>query len=175
MNLNLGQIFQSKFFKGTIFGIFIFLVLVLVFKAGVMVGGRKADFACKWSGNYHANFAGPRDGFGQAFNDRNFIDANGTMGQIIKIDGQTLVINGRDNVEKIVLVESDTAIKSLRETLKITDLKVDDMLVIIGEPNESGQIAAKLIRLMPAMPNPEMSNSDNRIQDQNMIRPKFDR
>jgi len=151
MNFNLGKIFQSKFFGGIVLGIAGILVLSLVFKGGMIVGAKKADFSCRWNNNYHANFAGPREGFGKGFADRDFIDANGTIGQIIKIDGQTLTINGRDNVEKIILVKEDTAIKSVRETLKIADLKIDDLVVVIGEPNETGQISAKLIRLMPAM------------------------
>jgi hypothetical protein len=43
-------------------------------------------------------------------------------------------------------------IERLRETVKISDLKVDDFVVVIGEPNDSGQIEAKFIRLLPPAP-----------------------
>jgi len=37
--------------------------------------------------------------------------------------------------------------KKGRETVKKEDLKVGDWVVIIGSPNEEGQIEARLIRL----------------------------
>ena len=37
--------------------------------------------------------------------------------------------------------------KKGRETVKKEDLKVGDWVVIIGSPNEKGQIEARLIRL----------------------------
>ncbi len=151
MHLDFGKIFQSKFFGGMVFGIAAFLVLAIVFKGGLVVGAKRADFACRWNSNYHTNFAGPRAGFAQGFGDRDFIDANGTLGQIIKIDGQSFTIAGRDNVEKVIIVGEYTAIKSMRDALTIADLKVDDFVIVIGEPNENGQISAKLIRLIPEM------------------------
>jgi hypothetical protein len=143
---------QSKIFLGIICGIGAFIILLLVFKAGTMVGVRKADFSCRWSDNYHQNFGGPREGFMKGFGDRDFIDANGTTGQIIKIDGSTLVIKGRNDVEKVILLKEDTTISGPTDKLKSTDLKIDEYVVVIGEPNAQGQIEAKLIRLLPPMP-----------------------
>ena len=56
-------------------------------------------------------------------------------------------MKGKDDVEKTVLVSEKTAITAHRKSLKVSDLKVDDQAVIIGAPNEQGQIEAKLIRL----------------------------
>ncbi len=53
-------------------------------------------------------------------------------------------------MEKIILVKDDTEIRELRNALKIDDLKINDYVVVIGEPNDSGQIEAKFIRIMPA-------------------------
>lgn len=156
--MNINKIFQSNLFKGFIFGLLGFLLLTFVFKVGEMVGARKADFSCRWSDNYHRNFGGPKQGFIQGFGDKDFIEANGVVGQIIKVDpsagsGQaTIAIKGRGDIEKIVVVNSSTTINSLSETVQISDLKVDDMVVIIGEPNIQGQIEAKLIRVMPKPP-----------------------
>jgi len=148
--MDINKIFQAKVFKGVILGIIISISLLAVFKVGMMIGARKADFSCRWSDNYHLNFGGPRGGFMGGFGDRDFIEANGTFGQIIKIDGETLIVKSRDDVEKVVLVGNQTVIKSLRENIKLSDLKVDDYIITIGEPNSSGQIEAKLIRLMPS-------------------------
>lgn len=154
--MNFKNFWQSTLFKGLILGISIFAILLifllLIFKLGMLVGFRKAGFSYKWGENYHRNFAGPRGGFfGDSFG-KDFIEAYGTFGQIIKIDGSTLIVKGRENVEKIVLVKENTTIKHLRETIKLSDLKVDDYIVVIGEPNDKGQIEAKFIRVMPPPP-----------------------
>jgi len=150
--MDINKIFSSKIFQGIIIGIVILIILLLVFKAGTMVGIRKADFSCRWSDNYHRNFGGPKGGFWGGFDDRNFMEANGTFGQIIKIEGNVITIKDRQSTEKVILLDDKTAIRSMRNTLKLSDLKVDDNIVVIGEPNQAGQIAAKLIRLVPPPP-----------------------
>ena len=150
--MNLTNFFQSQKFK-IIVGVFIIIIVLLfIFQLGMMVGFRKADFSFRWSENYHRNFGGPRGGIFGNFEGRDFIDAHGIFGQIIKIDGSELVIRSRDNVEKVLLIKDDTIIKRFQDTIKVTDLKVDDYITTIGEPNNSGQIEAKFIRIMPALP-----------------------
>ena len=154
MKIDTARIFQSKIFKGLLIGLATLIILLAAFKAGTLAGFHKADFSCRWSDNYHRNFGGPKGGFFDSFGDRDFIEASGTFGQIIKIDGSTLVVKGQGGVEKTILVNEKTTIKSLRQTIQLTDLKVDDNIVTIGEPNQAGQIEAKLIRVMPAPPKP---------------------
>jgi len=150
--MNTDKIFQSKMFKWFFLGLLEFLLLIFVFKVGEIVGTKKADFSYKWSDNYHKNFGGPKQGFMQGFKDRDFIEANGVVGQIIKIASSTIAIKGRGDIEKIVLVTASTTINSLNEAVEASDLKTDDMVVVIGEPNAQGQIEAKLIRVMPKPP-----------------------
>lgn len=147
----LKKFFQNRdVLKWVIIGLGGFVALVLVFGAGVKVGTIKAMYSYHWAENYHRNFAGPRGGF---FSDwRNFprgefINAHGVFGSIIKIDGNTIITKGRDDVEKTVLVSDNTVIQKGRETIKLSDLKVDEGIVVIGSPNEEGQIEAKLIRV----------------------------
>jgi len=140
--------------KGILIGLGILIISALIFKIGMFVGAMKAGFSYRWAENYHRMFAGPRVGF---FSDwqkfppflGDFIEGHGTFGEIIKIDGNTLIVKGRKNIEKIILVSEKTVIKFGRKDIKISDLKVGDKLVIIGSPNEEGQIEAKLIRLFP--------------------------
>jgi hypothetical protein len=145
----IAKIFQSKLFKGIILIVIALIVVLLAFKAGTMIGFKRADFACGWGDNYHRNFGGPQGGFFEDMNDRNFMPGNGIFGQIIKVEGNTLTIKGQDNLEKSVLVEEKTSIMKFKEQLKISDLKVDDNVIVMGEPNESGQTVARLIRIMP--------------------------
>jgi hypothetical protein len=152
--MKFNNVFQTKAFRAVIWGIAGLIIALLIFKAGTIVGVRKAGFSYKWGENYHKNFAGPRRGFFSDFGDRDFINGHGVFGQIIKIEpiaasGQTtttipseqattLIIKGGDGIEKIVLVKDDTAIKRFRETINLADLKIDDYIVVIGEPNQEG-------------------------------------
>jgi len=140
--------------KWLIIGVVIFVIAVLLFGAGMFVGGMKARFSYRWAENYHQNFGGPQGGFMGDWRlmppDRGFIQGHGTFGQIIKIEDSTLVIKGRNDVEKIILIKDNTIIERLREAIKPADLKIDDYVVVIGAPNDAGQIEAKLIRVMPS-------------------------
>lgn len=154
------KFFQSKTFKRVTLGVAAFIIILIIFGIGTFVGFKKANFSFKWGENYHQNFAGPRGGFFgdfgggflKDFEGRDFINAHGVIGQIIKIDGSTIAIEGKDNAEKIILIENNTMINRFRETIKSSDLKVDNFIVVIGEPNDAGQIVAKLIRLLPQPP-----------------------
>jgi len=157
--MDINKFFESKLFKRIVVGIVLLASILFILKLGIFIGSRRADFAFKWGENYHKNFAGPRQGFFNEFMGQDFIEGNGAFGQIIKIDGQTLVVKDAKNIEKVVLIKDDTTIVRFRDTLKLSDLRVDDNVVIIGNPNDVGQIEAELIRLMP--PPPETSFNPN--------------
>ncbi|HNZ86818.1 MAG TPA: hypothetical protein PLD95_04550 [bacterium] len=148
------KFFGSKTFK-IITGILLtFVIFLLGFQLGTMVGFKKAIFSYKWGENYHKNFAGPHDGFMRGMEimrpeNKRFIEPHGTIGEIIKIDNQSIIIKGQDNVEKIIIIKDDTAIRNLNMDVSITDLKVNDLIVVLGSPNDFGQIDAKLIRIIP--------------------------
>jgi hypothetical protein len=147
------DIFQSKIFKWVIVGVACFIILTFVFGLGVFVGGRRANFSFKWAEEYHRNFSGPQDGFFGNFMDmdREFSNANGSFGQIIEVNAEdgTLTIKDIGNVEKEILTSNRTSIVFQRNNLEISDLKIGDSVVIIGEPTNAGQITAELIRVMP--------------------------
>jgi hypothetical protein len=156
--MDFNKLFQQKTFKTGIIIICAIIVLLLVFKVGVVVGYKKAQFSYRWGENYHRNFAGPRGGFlgdfRRGFLDRDYINAHGVFGSIIKIDSSTdvgraatIIVESGDNVEKNVLISDKTIITNRREAIKASDLKVDDRVVIIGSPNEQGQIEARFIRV----------------------------
>ncbi len=135
--------------KWVIIGLAGFVVVVLIFSAGMFVGGTKARFSYRWAESYHKNFAGPRGGFlddWQRFPSGDFIGGHGAFGEIIELNNSGFVIKGRGDIEKIIIITEDTVIKKGRETVK-DGLKVGDRVTIIGSPNEEGQIEAKLIRV----------------------------
>lgn len=153
--MDLNKIFQSKIFRWVIIIVGALVVLLFIFKAGLIVGVKKADFSCRWSENYHRNFGGPPGGFFGGMGDRDFMEANGVFGQIIRIDASTstptstLAVRGRSDTERLILLDANSVVKNLKETIQPSDLKVGDSIVVIGEPNAAGQIEAKLIRIMP--------------------------
>ncbi len=135
--------------KWIIIGLVGFVVIILAFGAGVKVGISKAKYSYRWTESYHKNFAGPRGGFlddWRKFPADDFISGHGAFGEIIEIKDNGFVINGRENVEKVVIINQKTTIIKGRETIK-DGLKVGDRVVIIGSPNDEGQIEAKLIRV----------------------------
>ena len=146
------NIFESKLFKSIVLGVAVLIVLVFVFGLGVFVGTKKADFSFKWADEYHHNFGGPQGGFFGDFINNDFTSANGVYGQIITINGQNVTIKGKDGVEKDVLIDSNTTIRSQRQTKNLSDLKINDNIVVMGEPQSNGQIEAELIRIMPFAP-----------------------
>jgi len=146
------KIFQSKKFKIILLGIAGLIAGLLIFQAGIFVGYRKAAFSYNWEQNYPRIFGAPPGDFLNEFRDRGFISGHGTVGQIIKIEGNTIVIKGNDNAEKTIIVSDSTAIQSGRQSININDLKIDDFIVTIGSPDNSGQIQAKFIRVMPPPP-----------------------
>jgi len=165
------RIVRSKTFVAIVAILFGLALLAGAFGLGVFVGYRKAAFSYRWGENYNLNFGGPRGGFFQNFQDlggRDFINGHGVFGQIIKIDLSTgsgqaaaLVIKGQDDIERVVLVKSDTSIRGFGGDIKPGDLKTGEYVTVIGEPNNQGQIEAKFIRVMPltqspAMPMPRM-------------------
>lgn len=158
--IDFNKFFQSKKFKIVLFVLGGLILLSLAFTAGQFVAFRKARFSYRWGENYHQNFAGPRGGF---FNDlrrnvsgRDFINPHGSFGVIISIADNVLTIKGNDNIEKTIIVSDKTIIEIGRTTAKISDLKINDNITVIGEPNEQGQIIAKFIRVFPAMPFKQM-------------------
>lgn len=150
--MNTNNILESKLFKAIVLSIVALIILVFVFGLGVFVGTKKADFSFRWAEQYHRNFGGPQGGFFNDMAGRQFTDANGVFGQIIKIDGQTLTIKGKGNMETSILVSDKTSIVRQMNNIKLSDLKADDVVVVIGEPNDNGQIEAKLIRVLPPPP-----------------------
>ena len=151
--MDVKNMLQSKMFYKVLCGVGVALVLVLVFHAGVLLGYHKANFSYRWGENYHRNFGGPKGGFvgmGMRMMGGDYLNPRGTFGKVIKVELPVVVVQGRDDAEKSIVISSDTVIRRFQDTLKDTDIKVGDSLVVIGEPNNNGQINAKLIRMIPS-------------------------
>ena len=154
------NIIESKSFRVVIYTLGILAVVFLIFQAGMMVGFRKASFGRDWGDNYTKNFGSPHRSFsmmGGDFGDfGNLPNAHGAMGKIIKVELPTIVVSdAKDQTEKIIIIDDKTEIRRMHDIVSKDELKVDEDVIVIGDPNSSGQIEAKLIRFIPALP-PEM-------------------
>jgi hypothetical protein len=148
------SILRSKAFRIIVIIVGVFAVLSLVFQMGVMAGFRRASFGRDWGDNYSMNFGMPR--MGPRMMDMDFgnfgklPNAHGAIGKIVKLELPSIVVlDEKDNTEKPVLVNEKTEIRKVRTSINSSDLKIDDHVVIMGAPNSSGQIEARLIRILP--------------------------
>ena len=151
--MDFSKFFYSQTFKAVVIIIGVSAVTLFVFTLGMEVGSKRANFSCRWGENYYRNFLGPRAGGMRAwrnFGQGDFLNAHGAVGKIIKTEPPLFIMQGRDKVEKAVLVNESTIIERFREELKLDDLAVNDEVAVIGDPNGVGQIEAKLIRLLPS-------------------------
>jgi hypothetical protein len=152
--MKLKDLSQSKTLRGIIIGLCIFLAIALIFQAGVFVGYKKAEFSGHFGDNYSRAFGGDRPEIGMMKNFPRdiFTGGHGAAGKILRISLSSIVVADRDNVEKVIAIDTDTSVKNFRNDIKVADLKIGDFVVVLGSPDEGGQIIAKLIRLMPEPP-----------------------
>lgn len=145
---------QSKAFRNLLWIVGGLIVLLAVFKAGEIVGANEAIFAYQWNRNYSANFTG-RFSPGVNLNANGFMLDHGAFGPIISINSPDLVVednSGGSGVEKNIITSTDTVIQDGNSTISFGDLQVNEPIVVIGSPNSSGQIDARLIRVLPMPP-----------------------
>lgn len=149
--MNFKEIFQPTHLNKLLIILSVIVILVFVFAAGVFVGQEKGKFSCRWGENYYRNIMGPG-----MFNKMDFgrpaFNAHSGLGQIIKIDGNTLIIKDPSNTEKTILITDQTTIIKDGQSIKVGDLQIDDKIAAIGQPNEQGQIEPKFIRVLTGQP-----------------------
>lgn len=147
---------KSKNVHAVIIGIGVLVIVLGILKVGMNIGEHRARFAGQFGDNFERNFMGPRGGMMGSFN-TNFPGGHGAVGEIISINLPQIIINGPDNLEKIIIVSTSTTIRRFQENVQGASLKVGDFVTVIGNPNDNGQVEAKLIRIMPN-PNYEIKN-----------------
>ncbi len=158
MYKNLKELTQSKSFQGILIGIVISIIALLIFQAGVIVGHHKAQFGDRMGGSYERYFVdmgqgdfppNPNFGFGEMLPP----GGHGAAGQVIDVTLPTFVIAGPDNLERTVVVSDATVIRQFRDELGTESLEAGKFVVVLGEPNDKGEVEAKLIRFLPPPPN----------------------
>lgn len=160
------KILSSKIFKVVVYVLGFLIVASFIFQAGMVAGFKKANFGRDWGRNYEMNFGRPEMGprmMGGHFDDfGNLPNSHGAIGKIIKLDQSSIVVlDIKDNTEKVIVFGKDTQVKKARENLNLSDLKLDEDVIVIGVPNSLGQIEAKLLRIIVA----PFESQINKIED----------
>jgi len=143
------EVIKSNRFAKAITVIAIIIIALLIFQAGIFVGFKKAEYGNALAGNWEQVFG--RRGFGgtgfsNPFGD--FTSSHGAVGKIVKLELPKILITGPDNIEKSVIIGDDTLIRVFRSDLASTSLKEGDNVVVIGTPDRTGEIEARLIRVI---------------------------
>jgi len=158
------EFIQSKRFKIVAAIVGGLVVVIVIFAGGVAVGLHKARFSENFGKNYEQNFMGSRfqdggrggmmgsrggfaGGMMNQFEGRDLRNSYGLSGTVISITDNNIVIKDRDNKENTVTVSDKTLIKSQGDNLKLSDLKVNDNIVVMGNPGDNGAVNASLIRV----------------------------
>ncbi len=146
---NIQKGFESKLFLKIIYILAAVIVASAIFSAGVFVGFHRASFEGAWGEHYLENFGTPPRGKLDSVS-RHFSNPHGAVGSIIQVSLPTIIVKDNDGTEKIILIADNTDIEIGRDGEGDTsDLQVDAPIVVIGNPNDQGQIEAKFIRVMP--------------------------
>jgi len=164
----MNELIKSKKFKIAAGVVGSFILALVIFGAGVSVGIHKARFSYRFGENYERNFMGPRPGgpmggpmgFFRDMEGRDFRNGHGISGNIVSISDNTIAIKDPQNKEISIAVNNKTVIKDRMNDVKITDLKQDEKIVVIGKPGDNGVINADLIRVFNNdQPNNNPSNN----------------
>ena len=141
---------DSKKVKTIIIIIACFAVASLIFQAGEIVGFKKASFGKHWGENYERNFGMVKHNRMMGDMPDRLPNAHGAIGRVAKIELPNIIVTDKGGVEKIVVLGSDTLIKKGQDNIEQKDLLLNDFIVVVGTPDDKGQVVAKLIRVMPS-------------------------
>ncbi|MDR3643311.1 MAG: hypothetical protein P4L74_06840 [Candidatus Doudnabacteria bacterium] len=141
---------HSRLFKFLALSLIELIVLIGVFALGINIGLHKARFTYAWINQYPKNFGGPQPAQFMPVPPGNvFFNSHGVSGQILSTNGtSSLIIKDSDNNEKTVLIGTGAVIRENFETIQPQSLKAGQEIVVIGEPNQQGQIQARFVRVI---------------------------
>ena len=146
--MNIKKIIESRRGRYTLGGLIILMILIIVLKIGIEVGYKEAYFSSKLGDNYSKNFLGER---GQMMNflSSGIPGGHGASGTVVRVTPPTMLVATQDNLEKTIRWNDDTTVRKYRNSVDGSEIKVNDSVVVIGYPNDDGEIVARLIRIVP--------------------------
>ena len=163
--MNINNYFQSNNKLSKIILILSVVVVALaIFQSGMFIGYRQATFSNRWDSRYERGLNDPKSPFAPFMMMEGGVNPHGAFGQIVSKNLPKLLVKGPRNAEEIVVLDNNTSIRKLRNIASTSDLTIGKEIIVIGEPNDEGEIRAKLIRIMPD----NSSSSPSYVPMQNM-------
>lgn len=141
------NLIHSKFLHGMLLGIAVLVVLLAAFEAGMLVGARRVSHFSHWCEQNERMFAPP--GPAQFFNVPFSPDGHGVFGNVLSTSGTSMTVEGQDGIEHVVIIVGDTLVRRGQDNLTSTDVHPNDHVGVFGDPDDDGDIEAKLIRIFP--------------------------
>jgi hypothetical protein len=142
------DILQSSKVKAALWIVGGVLALLVVFGIGAAVGYHRALFTTRFGENYYRNFYGA-PAAGGPMGSISF-STHGVAGVVIDVATSTLAVKDSSGNERSVTIVPATVIREGNDTITLADVVIGGMVTVIGGPNETGQIEARLIRVFPA-------------------------
>jgi hypothetical protein len=125
------------------------LVALVIFQAGKFVGFEQAGFSFMTGEQYFRQMNGNPDNQFMGMNRGDFENSHGSAGKIVSINLPAIIVSDKDAIEKTIIISTSTDIKQFKDSIKAEDLKINDFIIAIGNPNNNAEVEAKLIRVMP--------------------------
>lgn len=148
--MQIKKFFLSRAFNLTTWIVAFMIIMFFVFSAGVHIGIKKATNSYERRGRPAYNMPPNKMGSPSQFMERGELgDTHGAVGKIMKIEGNVLTVQDKNNEERTITIDSDTEIREFKEKLSFSDLVAGDVIAVFGETNSEGQIVAKLVRIFP--------------------------
>ena len=147
--MDIQKITESTWFTKALIAIGLVLTALIVFQAGMYVGVRKAELSFRMGDNYYRAL-GPGGFPGGPLGDE-LSEADGASGTVVSVSLPTFIVADRGG-EKVIAVSDQTTIRLLRDATSSSAIVPGESAIIIGEPNDKGEIEATFVRLLPPPP-----------------------
>ena len=141
--------FQNNRSQKIILILAIIIIALGIFQAGHEVGYRKGSFSRQWSERQYRQFSESRSPFSPFMMMGQEPNPHGALGQIITKNLPRLIVQDQNKIEEVIVVDNNTLIRKFRNNASTSDLTIGANVVVFGEPNDNGEIKARLIRIMP--------------------------
>lgn len=139
---------QSKQYKHIVEIVCVIVATLIIFNLGMRIGYMKASYTNAGGENVYRQLTPGIKRHMPGFIQDISSGAHGANGKIISITLPTITVADKEGIEKIVRIEDQTILRSIRSDITENDLRVGDMVVVIGEPNEDTEISARFIRIV---------------------------
>lgn len=145
--MNTHEIEQSPVVRIIIFVLAGLIVIIAVFKMGMDAGYHRALYAAHMADNFQRTFVDPHAH--SLFDQHLPPSGHGAFGEIVSVTIPTFVVADRTRIEQTIHVSSSTIIRKFTSDVPVDSLQPGENVVVLGSPNDQGQIDAQLIRIIP--------------------------